>query len=77
MDFDNSSFQAEYLVRNFTVERFEEYPHDYSKIMKDRFYYSILRKLDDNLGRKIGRVRRTLLSIENVRELLEQELEEH
>ena len=74
VDFDSSGFQAEYIVRNITADRFEEYPHDYNKIMKDRFYYSILRKLDSNLDRKIGRVRRTLPGIDHVRELLEQEL---
>jgi len=75
VDFENSGFHSEYIVRNFTIDGMNEFPHDYNKIMKDRFYYSILKRLNFNLDRKIGRVHRTLPIVEQVLELLEQELE--
>lgn len=76
VDFDNSGFHSEYIVRNFTIVGRDEFPHDYNKIMKDRYYYSILKRLDRNLNRKIYRVNGTLPKIEQVIELLEKELGE-
>ena len=74
VDFDNSGFHNEYIVRNFITDPLGEYPIDYDKVMKDSFYYSILKRLDFNLNRKINRVSRALLEIEENLRLLEEEL---
>lgn len=74
IDFDNSGFHAEYIVRHFIPDQNGEYPLDYKMVMKDPYYYSILRRLDGNLIRKMNRVRRTLPKVEEVIESLEKEL---
>ena len=76
VDFENSGFHSEYIVRNFVVEGPGESPIDYSSVMKDRYYYSILRRLNYNLSRKISRVQRTLRTIDENRKLLEKELDQ-
>ena len=76
IDFDNSGFHSEYIVRNFIVDQYDEYPLDYDKVMNDQYYFSILKRLDYNLNRKIGRVGRTLEKVENVIKLLEQEMKQ-
>ena len=75
VDFDNSGFHNEYIVRNFITDPSGEYPIDYDKVMKDQFYYSILKRLDFNLYRKTNRVSRALRDVEENLKLLEKELE--
>ena len=74
LDFDNSGFHYEYITRNFIVREYKEYPIDYTRIMNDRFYFSILKRLDRNLNRKISRVKRTIDENQRVLKLLESEL---
>ena len=70
----NSGFHSEYIVRNFIIDQVGEYPLDYEKVMNDNYYFSILKRLDYNLNRKINRVGRTLETVDNVIKLLEQEM---
>ena len=74
VDFSNSGFHTEYIVRNFISSKNSEYPLDYTRVMNDKYYLSILTRLEYNLIRKINRVRRSLKKIESDIELLEEEL---
>ena len=76
IDFDNSGFHSEYIVRNFIIDQEGEYPLDYDKVMNDNYYFSILKRLDYNLNRKINRVGRTLETVDDVIKLLEQEMKQ-
>ncbi len=77
IDFDNSGFHSEYIIRNFISKNEGEYPINYEKIRNDQFYISILKKLNSNLSRKIGRVKRTLPRMEEVLKSLEEEIKRH
>ena len=75
LDFDNSGFHYEYITKNFTLDEIGETPHNFNDILNDRFYYSILKKLENSLNRKTGRVSRFLEENRRVLQLLEMELD--
>jgi len=75
LDFDNSGFHYEYITQNFTLDEIGETPHNFNDILNDRFYYSILKKLENSLNRKTGRVSRFLEENRRVLQLLEMELD--
>jgi hypothetical protein len=76
LDFDNSGFHYEYITQNFTIDGIDETPHNFNDILNDRFYYSILKKLENSLDRKINKVKRFLDNNRQVLQLLEEELDE-
>ena len=75
VDIDNSSFHYEYIAKNFALSFNSEIPHDYEKVINDPFYYSILKRLETSMNRKISRVNRFLIQNQQVLELLEAEME--
>ena len=75
LDFDNSGFHYKYITQNFTLDEIGETPHNFNDILNDRFYYSILKKLENSLNRKTFRVSRFLEENRRVLQLLEMELD--
>ena len=75
LDFDNAGFHYEYITQNFTLDEIGETPHNFKDIINDRFYYSILKKLENSLDRKTARAGRFLEENRRVLQLLEMELD--
>ena len=58
----------EHIVRNFLSTDGGYSPFDYEKILKDNYYYSLIKNLQDG---RMGKIRRTNGSIQNMKEVLQ------
>jgi len=72
-DIDYSSFQYEYIARNFQLNEKDHIPHNFDSVINDPYYRSILQSLRTTMQRKKNKVLWYLAKSEKVLEILEDE----